>query len=384
MTDAKAALVEARRALEQAAALRTISGQDSDLVAAFVDAWTGDAHFSSNRASTQARYLDHVRHFVLPFFGARAVGSLTKADLAKWLAWAPKQTSKRGQLHAPATLLGAWRSMSVFFKFIAREANLPNLFDGTVRFKVDKRHLPALKARPTYAPEEVWKLLEELERVRLRRHPNERERRKVLLILRVAAMTGARIGEVTALHREDVDVDSDVVTFRRSNNKGILNDATKTGTVRSVPLDPTTRDLLAEYLGGWSPSDKHGGLLFLSQRGTLLRSKRFQTFLDRATERAGLPRITPHAFRRTVTNNVRRTSSDKVVTMSIVGHESEEMHRHYSNAGIDEKRAALQRAIWPSRVLEEVLGASAAPNGASALGTKKPPISGACGAGGGT
>jgi len=284
---------------------------------------------------------------ILPYFGSRSVGSLTKDDLAEWLAWAPKQKTSAAKRYSKATLQGAWRTLSVFMRFVCRKANLPNLFDRTVRFKIEVAGLPKMRPTPTPNKPELWRFLDALERVRLRRHPNPREWLKVRTILYLTAMSGARIGEVTALHKEDVDLVHDVIHIHRSNNKGNVRDTTKTeGSTRFVPLDPRAKALLLEYLKGWAPSAKWGAMLFLSQRGTPLASKRFRTIMDKACELAELPRITPHAFRRTVVNTVRQHTGDKAVSMAIAGHTTETMHLHYSTAEMAEKRAALSAAVW--------------------------------------
>jgi integrase len=56
-------------------------------------------------------------------------------------------------------------------------------------------------------------------------------------------------------------------------------------------------------------------------------------------------RFTVHGLRYTFTDLVRRANVDAVVRRALTGHVTEEMQRHYSNVGIDEKRAAIAGVI---------------------------------------
>ena len=68
--------------------------------------------------------------------------------------------------------------------------------------------------------------------------------------------------------------------------------------------------------------------------------------LDRAwakcLEHAGITkRFTVHGLRYTFTDLVRRANVDAVVRRALTGHVTEQMQRHYSTVGLDEKRAAI-------------------------------------------
>jgi hypothetical protein len=56
-------------------------------------------------------------------------------------------------------------------------------------------------------------------------------------------------------------------------------------------------------------------------------------------------RFTPHGRRYTFTDLVRRANVDVVVRRALTGHVTEEMQRHYSNASLDQKRAAVTGVI---------------------------------------
>lgn len=61
--------------------------------------------------------------------------------------------------------------------------------------------------------------------------------------------------------------------------------------------------------------------------------------------------FTVHGLRYTFTDLVRLANVDAVVRRALTGHVTEEMQRHYSTVGLDEKRAAIKgvlRLVPPS------------------------------------
>ena len=71
-----------------------------------------------------------------------------------------------------------------------------------------------------------------------------------------------------------------------------------------------------------------------------------------ANQAAGIEkRFTIHGLRYTFTDLVRHANVDAVVRRALTGHVTEEMQRHHSTVGIDEKRAAIAgvpRLVPPS------------------------------------
>lgn len=69
-----------------------------------------------------------------------------------------------------------------------------------------------------------------------------------------------------------------------------------------------------------------------------------------------------HGLRYTFTDLVRRANVDAVVRRALTGHVTEEMQRHYSTVGLDEKRAAIAgvlRLVPPDPRREARSGGSA-------------------------
>lgn len=94
------------------------------------------------------------------------------------------------------------------------------------------------------------------------------------------------------------------------------------------------------------------GFMFPSSAGTL----RAPSSLDRAWEKCLkkakiTKRFTIHGLRYTFTDLVRLANVDAVVRRALTGHVTEEMQRHYSTVGLDEKRAAISGVLGVLRLV---------------------------------
>jgi len=100
------------------------------------------------------------------------------------------------------------------------------------------------------------------------------------------AVTGARLSEVTGLHRSDVDLDQGVLTIRQS----------KFGKSRLVPLHPTTSAALRSYA---ERRDAHlgshcGPHFFVAERGGRLLHQYVHRVFWRLSREIGLRRVGEH------------------------------------------------------------------------------------------
>ena len=88
------------------------------------------------------------------------------------------------------------------------------------------------------------------------------------------------------------------------------------------------------------------GFMFPSRTGTLRTPNRLDAAWAACLVTAKIgKRFTVHGLRYTFTDLVRRANVDAVVRRALTGHVTEEMQRHYSHVGIDEKRAAIAGVI---------------------------------------
>lgn len=291
--------------------------------------------------STLDTFERHVGAFIKPHLGEKIVGELSPADINAWMRWLGEQKSKRrgaggqGRELAREYLAGTWRTLRIFLKHACGEARIVSPADA-VTFSVAGK-APRRKTWLTQAEVGRWITALEAEPPRLR------------ALLGLLVSTGARLGEITALKREDFAGEGDVLRLVRAQSAGVVNDTTKGKRSRDVPLLPWVADAVRLWLRLAPP--RADDLLFVSRGGKLLQSASIRVPMQRVRERAGLDRhVTPHDLRRTMGNLVRRNAG-KTVAMSLLGHVTEAMHEHYSEVGADERLAAVEAALGAPRAV---------------------------------
>ena len=145
-------------------------------------------------------------------------------------------------------------------------------------------------------------------------------------IIEVMLGTSARIGEVLAIRRRDVDITSPVPSIRlagtivsRKGEQTFRQDHPKTAKSTRVVAIPTfTADAVRRRLakvGRMGLDD----LLFQSRDGTPLTTANVRRQLRQVLEGAGINGVTPHMFRRTVATAV-NTNARIELAAELLGH----------------------------------------------------------------
>ncbi|WP_120337476.1 tyrosine-type recombinase/integrase [Cryobacterium soli] len=145
-------------------------------------------------------------------------------------------------------------------------------------------------------------------------------------IIEVMLGTSARIGEVLAIRRRDVDITSPVPSIRlagtivsRKGEQTFRQDHPKTAKSTRVVAIPTfTADAVRRRLakvGSMGLDD----LLFQSRDGTPLTTGNVRRQLRQVLEGAGINGVTPHMFRRTVATAVNNNASIELAA-ELLGH----------------------------------------------------------------
>ena len=148
--------------------------------------------------------------------------------------------------------------------------------------------------------------------------------------------TGARVSEITALHREHVQFGA--TTFVHLLGKGRKH--------RDIPLWPKT----AQALKSWfrEQSGAASPLAFPSARGQRLSRNGVDYILKQAIARASSPslkskRIHPHAIRHTTGSHLLQSGVDISVIALWLGHESIQTTHVYVEADLATKQRALEK-----------------------------------------
>ncbi len=161
---------------------------------------------------------------------------------------------------------------------------------------------------------------------------------------------GLRFCHGSALHWEDWDEDNGVLRVRRKLVRGKLDEVTrKKRAPREYSVEPELAEILRwhrrKLIADQAPG-LYKGYMFPSTVGTL----RSPSSLDKAWKQSLAAaeiekRFTVHGLRYTFTDLVRLANVDAVVRRALTGHVTEEMQRHYSTVGMDEKRAAVASVV---------------------------------------
>lgn len=252
-----------------------------ETLGAFLDTWLALKR-TQVRAATWEGYERDLRTRVRPLLGDRAVSSITKADVRELYLKLATTPSKTGRPFSPQsirmvhTLLGAVMRDAVDLGKIGADpthrAKLPRLVRREIR---------------TLAPQDLPKILAHLEAW-------------AVPILLLAAGTGMRPCEYTALRWSDVD--GDVVNVSRSISwpKGrFLFDDTKTANGRrSIPIGPVPIAALAKHRKVQAEARlkrahewQDLGLIFCNEIGLPLRENRIRRAFYAACDQAGVPRL---------------------------------------------------------------------------------------------
>lgn len=184
--------------------------------------------------------------------------------------------------------------------------------------------------RRALAPEDV---------VRIRRAAEDARNQQLVDVITMAMFTGARIGELTSLRVENVDLAGR--TFEIASSK------TEAG-IRTVPIHPALQDTLARLVADSGDGYVLTGLSAdqWGNRGGGL-AKQF----GRVKTRLGFGKGQDfHSIRKTVITMLTRADVRTTTIQDIVGHERKGMTEgvYYEGATLEAKRDALAKLSYPS------------------------------------
>jgi integrase len=168
--------------------------------------------------------------------------------------------------------------------------------------------------------------------------------------------TSARIGEVLAIRKCDVDVTAQPATVRICGTivspKGkptYRQDKTKTDSSRRTIAVPSyaAEALRQRLVAAAGMDDDH--LLFFTRNGTPLTTNNVRRQLRAIMDEAGIGGVTPHAFRRTVATVVDRADGAELAA-ELLGHSSSEITKlHYieKDEHVDPRTAEILEQLAP-------------------------------------
>ena len=248
-------------------------------VAEYFDAWADEVSVNW-QGSTHRLNANYIERFVKRF-GDMKLSRLTTHELDRWVREMRSDGVGAYSLHRSVQLVRTALKQAVRRKYIHENPT-------------DSLSLPKLPKSDIVPPtqEELEKLLDEC----------QHDSQWWGLFVRLAAVTGARRGELLALEWADFDLDDAVLTINKSMGRDFSNveyvKSTKTGNTRRISLDSTTVDLFREYrasrfAGGSNPTTP----IFVNKHGLVWPGSTIGYKWKKAREAVGLPDVRFHDLR---------------------------------------------------------------------------------------
>jgi integrase len=262
-------------------------------VGAWADLWISS---KVNLApKTRDRYEGILRAHIEPRWGKVPLAKVTHADLQRWIAAIDA---------APATVRKAHRVMSQLLAYAVAD-------DRLAKNPAERLSLPRIRQaeKRFLTHQQVHDLADAC----------GDDYRLVVLFL---AYTGLRWGEMAALrvHRLDFLRRRALIAESVTPIKGVMTfGPTKGHERREVPLPR----FLLEDLSRHVADRKRDDLVFIGQRGSVMRSQTFQrAALTRAATELRIPGFHPHELRHTAASLAIASGADVKVVQQMLGHKS--------------------------------------------------------------
>ncbi len=290
-------------------------------------------------AAGRRKWASVLERHLIPAFGDLYIDIIGTKDL---LAWRRELASRihRGEL-APTTANGWIAVMKVCTKAIAIELELDRDPGALLQPLPLTGHRTYTAEEPNaLKPADVPRFLEAMARIYPQFHA----------FCMLGFLTGLRPSTLRPLRRSgssaDVLWNESSLLVRRSQTYGDeVMESTKTGRDQRIALPEIMMAVLRAHVDELPEGPmRQSELLFPGRTG----SYRSRSCLDRpfraVCREIALPyRVTPRGMRRTYQDLARAAAVSDLVTRSISGHATEEMHFHYSTVSEQEQREALAR-----------------------------------------
>jgi integrase/recombinase XerC len=267
------------------------------------------------RSTTKRSYSNRLQ-WLRGHFSDVSVAGMNQAALRGYLA--KRLTGGAAQ----RTIRGEFISLRHAWRLGIERGLLPNRPLPSLKLRIDPKVYISNHRTPT--PDEVTRALTELSG-------------ELALTVQLLVATGARVGEVIGLRRNDLD-----------RARGTLRLDGKTGP-RDFPVTEGLLSLIGDRLDGTDTPILH---FDVKDPRDLIRVQ-----LLRACARAGVPEFTPHGLRRMAVDRMARAGVEPSVAASITGHDPNVMLQHYRAVSDDDLRLVAQQADlgWFARALNPAL-----------------------------
>ncbi|GGK62502.1 tyrosine recombinase XerC [Ornithinimicrobium pekingense] len=276
-------------------------------------------------AHTVRAYLGDLRGLLAHLHG-QGVGDLSEVRLADLRSWLAAQGSAGASRSTVSRRAAAVRT---FFRWAVRTGRLTA--DPSVRLAAPgkDKHLPGVLRQGQ--AEELMTLAavasDDADPVAVRDRA----------VLELLYASGMRVGELTGLDVDDVDLSAGTARVLGKGDKE-----------RIVPFGRPAEAALRAWLGSARPAlvtPQSGPALFLGRRGRRLDQRQVRSSLGRLLEHLpDTPALGPHGLRHSAATHLLEGGADLRTVQELLGHSSLATTQIYTHVSVDRLRAAYQQA----------------------------------------
>ena len=278
-------------------------------------------------ANTARAYLADLRslvdHLQEQDGAAVALADVRLADLRSWLGAQGDAGATRSTVSRRAA------AARTFFRWAARTGRLPQ--DPSVRLVAPGRekHLPGVLRQ-----EQAQELMDLAAVASDDADPVGVRDRAVLELLYASGM---RVGELTGLDVDDVDLATGTARVLGKGDKE-----------RIVPFGAPAREAVSTWLSAGRPllvTGRSGPALFLGRRGGRLDQRQVRSALQRLLEHLpDTPHLGPHGLRHSAATHLLEGGADLRTVQELLGHSSLATTQIYPHVSVERLRAAYEQA----------------------------------------
>jgi integrase len=231
-----------------------------DAVESFIE---GQVKAGELRENTARSYRSRCRTWLYPTLGDVPVNQVTREQLGAVVRKVREAGKSYGIMRAMLNALkGTFRHM-IETKALPGPSPAADLrwFQGRRKAQENGGNIPF------FTPQETTKVLDAFKAMHPRWYP----------FVATAFLAGLRFGELAALHRDDLDQESGILTVQRALS-GTKVQATKTGKVRHVRVSPALLKILRAHMEAMALEAAHEGwsaesrlLMFPTTAGMMMR-----------------------------------------------------------------------------------------------------------------
>lgn len=278
-----------------------------------IDKFIHDLKYRDIIQNTRNKYAQAADKIIRPEFRLVQVGEMTAGRCERFLQ--RMQDTKPGSLSQSRTVLG----------LIMKPAVRDGVFHVNPVYQVPRATRPRSKFPRALTPEEVKNMRKAMQEGG--RHFGPAPDDRLISLFEILISTGCRIGEVLALRRCDVDVDTPqpciriVATLTRDeNDKAIRGDKPKTvHSKRTLAITGRALEAVRTRLANIGKDNK--SFLFETETKTLWDPAAVRTRWRKAMREANLEPVNPHVLRATVATFVAERYGIQAAA-ALLGHSS--------------------------------------------------------------